>query len=104
MVFGSTEVDMCNAIGLEDFVAWPNDQVGQESEHYELNAKGVTTVRLEVVKLWTNLFKDNRKASMMTPLHHFEQVNNHLLIEFDDIDLMEDALGYCLVGCFMGCS
>lgn len=72
MILGSAKVDNCNATDLEDFMASYTDQVRQEGEHDELNAKGATMMQPKVVKLWTNLFKDNRKANIATLLHHFE--------------------------------
>lgn len=56
----------------------------------------------EQQKRWANLFRDNRKATMATPLHQFERTGERLKLDFDDIDTVEHSLGFCLVGCFMG--
>lgn len=39
---------------------------------------------------------------MAIPLHQLERIENRLKLDCDDIDTIEEALGYCLVGCFTG--
>lgn len=49
------------------------------------------------VKIWAGLFHDNQKPSAAMPLLHLERAKGRLKLDFEDIDTMEDALGFCLV-------
>ena len=51
---------------------------------------------------WVNLFKDNRNLGMGIKLDEWEDDGDLVLLEEDDVDVVEDAWGYCLVGLFAG--
>ncbi|KAG6493877.1 hypothetical protein ZIOFF_048880 [Zingiber officinale] len=53
-------------------------------------------------KTWASLFRNNRKSASGVSLEQYKAKGERLSIDFDDIDGIEDALGFCLVGCFMG--
>lgn len=38
------------------------------------------------------------------PLQYLEQTRDCLKLDFDDIDMVEDALVFYLIGCFIGCN
>ncbi|KAG6492641.1 hypothetical protein ZIOFF_047606 [Zingiber officinale] len=51
---------------------------------------------------WANPFKDNRRTKMATQLQQSQPTRQRLSFEYDDIETVEDSIGFCLVGCFMG--
>jgi len=51
---------------------------------------------------WVNLFKDNRNLGKGMTLEAFEVYGDMLTIEEEDVDVVEEAWGYCLVGQFAG--
>ncbi|KAG6502753.1 hypothetical protein ZIOFF_035040 [Zingiber officinale] len=53
-------------------------------------------------KYWANLFKDNRKTKLALSLDQYKAKRERLSFDYDDIDSVEDALGFYLAGCFTG--
>jgi len=51
---------------------------------------------------WVNLFKDNRNLGMGIKLDEWEVDGDLVMLEEDDVDVVEEAWGYCLVGLFAG--
>ncbi|XP_074570567.1 uncharacterized protein LOC141827233 [Curcuma longa] len=51
---------------------------------------------------WASLFKDNRTVKQAKGLDQYEAKGERLQFNYEDIDTVEDSVGYCLVGCFMG--
>ncbi|KAG6489797.1 hypothetical protein ZIOFF_051076 [Zingiber officinale] len=52
-------------------------------------------------KTWASLFKNNWKPTSGVSLEQYEAKGERLSFDFDDIDDIEDTMGFCLVGCFM---
>ena len=51
---------------------------------------------------WVNLFRDNRNLSKGLMLEELEVEGDRVLLEKDDVDVVEEAWGFCLVGLFAG--
>jgi len=51
---------------------------------------------------WVNLFKDNRNLGKGIKLEEWEVDGDLVMLEEDDVDVVEEAWGYCLVGLFAG--
>ncbi|KAG6484327.1 hypothetical protein ZIOFF_061132 [Zingiber officinale] len=51
---------------------------------------------------WANLFRDNRRTKMDNFLQQTQPTGKRLSFDYEDIETVEDSVGYCLVGCFMG--
>ena len=51
---------------------------------------------------WVNLFKDNRNLGMGLKLDEWDVDGDLVMLEDDDVDIVEETWGYCLVGLFAG--
>ena len=51
---------------------------------------------------WVNLFKDNRNLGKGIMLEEWEVEGDLVMLEEEDVDVVEEAWGYCLVGLFAG--
>ena len=51
---------------------------------------------------WVNLFKDNRNLGKGIKLEAVDEDGDLVMIEEEDVDVVEEAWGYCLVGQFAG--
>ena len=51
---------------------------------------------------WVNLFRDNRNLGKGILLKEKEVDGDLVILEEDDVDVVEEAWGYCLVGLFAG--
>jgi len=51
---------------------------------------------------WVNLFRDNRNLGKGIMLEKFDVYGDTVMIEEEDVDAVEEAWGYCLVGQFAG--
>jgi len=51
---------------------------------------------------WVNLFKDNRNMGKGIKLDEWEVDGDMVLLEEEDVDVVEDVWGFCLVGLFAG--
>ena len=51
---------------------------------------------------WANLFKDNRNLGKGIKLDEWEVDGDIVMLEEDDVDVVEETWGYCLVGLFAG--
>lgn len=88
---------------------WPSAEVAREPLGKEQIALEKATQQnasladdVEQTKTWVNLFKDNRKVNNAAPLQQYEHKGDRLKFDFDNIDIVEHSIGFCLVGCFMG--
>ena len=51
---------------------------------------------------WVNLFRDNRNLALGLMLEELEVDDDRVVLEKDDVDVVEEAWGFCLVGLFAG--
>jgi len=51
---------------------------------------------------WVDLFRDNRNLAKGLMLEELEVDGDRVLLEKDDVDVVEEAWGFCLVGLFAG--
>ena len=76
----------------------PDDKLGAANN---VRAQ-VGSVGAAKVAPWVNLFKDNRNLGKGILLEEWEVEGDLVKLEEDDVDVVEEAWGYCLVGLFAG--
>ena len=60
------------------------------------------TVGVDQKAPWVNLFRDNRNLGKGITLEEMEVDGDLVMLEEDDVDVVEEAWGFCLVGLFVG--
>jgi len=87
------------------FVGLPqsNPGAGDVNQNVDATVRGKEKAEGDVLKApWVNLFRDNRNLGKGIKLDAFEEDGDMVLIEEEDVDVVEEAWGYCLVGQFAG--
>ena len=60
------------------------------------------TVGVDQKAPWVSLFRDNRNLGKGIMLEEMEVDGDRVMLEEDDVDVVEEAWGFCLVGLFAG--
>jgi len=106
---GNQFSDLPNAGGgqLADQLFDQMPQSGPSLPAVKLGAAGTGGVQVGAVGAaqvapWVNLFRDNRNPAKGIKLDEWEVEGDLVMLEEDDVDVVEEVWGFCLVGLFAG--